>query len=41
MKSRDFVYENKKAKDVSLMDVATIAAKAFFADHIYTATVVH
>ena len=27
MKSRDSVYENKKAKDVSLMDVATIAAK--------------
>ena len=26
-KSRDFVYENKKAKDLCLMDVATIAAK--------------
>jgi len=27
MSSRDFVYENKKAKDISLMDIATIASK--------------
>ncbi len=27
LKSRDIVYENKKAKDVCLMDIATIAAK--------------
>lgn len=27
IKARDIVYENKKAKDISLMDVATIAAK--------------
>lgn len=26
-KSREFVYDNKKAKDISLMDVATIAVK--------------
>ena len=26
-KSRDFVYENKKAKDICLMDIATIAVK--------------
>lgn len=27
IKSRDFVYENKKAKDICLMDIATIAVK--------------
>lgn len=27
IKARDIVYENRKAKDISLMDVATIAAK--------------
>ena len=27
LKARDIIYENRKAKDISLMDVATIAAK--------------